>query len=220
VKLGHTLDGKRLKIVVAGAHPDDPESCCGGTTLLYADEGDDVVYLYLTRGEAGIDGVDYEEAARIRTAEVEASCKILGARPVFLGQVDGATEISAEWYERVRGVLAAEGPDIVITHWPIDTHRDHRAMGLLVYDAWLHLGRTFELYYFEAMTGQQTQVFNPTAYVDISGVEERKRAACLAHASQHPAEGFYAVHQAMHRQRGNEAGVPLAEAFVRHESRH
>ena len=77
-------------MVVAGAHPDDPESGCGGTMALYADAGHEVVSMYLTRGEAGIPGMSYEEAGRLRTAEAEAACRILGARPVYLAQVDGA----------------------------------------------------------------------------------------------------------------------------------
>ncbi len=43
----------KIKVVVAGAHPDDPESGCGGTIALYSDLGHEVVVLYLTRGEAG-----------------------------------------------------------------------------------------------------------------------------------------------------------------------
>jgi len=219
MKLGHTLDGDKLKVIVAGAHPDDPESGCGGLTLLYTDEGHEVVYLYLTRGEAGIDGVGRAEAGRIRTAEVEASCHALGTRPVFLGQIDGATEINDHWSDVVCGTLAAEKPDIVITHWPIDTHRDHRAMAMLIYEAWLRLGKPFQLYYFEAMTEHQTQMFAPTDYVDITGVATRKSAACLLHASQNPADGFYATHEQMHIQRGQQAGMPLAEAYIRHTER-
>jgi LmbE family N-acetylglucosaminyl deacetylase len=101
-------------------------------------------------------------------------------------------------------------------HWPVDTHRDHRAASLLVFDAWLKLGRRFTLYYFEVLTGAQTQCFRPTHYVDVTAAEPRKRAACLAHASQNPA-GFYAKHEAMARFRGMEFGRQLAEAFVHHE---
>jgi LmbE family N-acetylglucosaminyl deacetylase len=43
----------------------------------YADEGHDVVALYLTRGEAGVTGKSFQEAAAIRTAEAEAACKLL-----------------------------------------------------------------------------------------------------------------------------------------------
>ncbi|NUQ20190.1 MAG: PIG-L family deacetylase, partial [Gemmatimonadaceae bacterium] len=59
--------GAKLKVLVAGGHPDDPESGCGGTMARYADAGHDVVALYLTRGEAGIEGTSHVDAARIRT---------------------------------------------------------------------------------------------------------------------------------------------------------
>ena len=91
----------------------------------FADEGHEVVALYLTRGEAGIPGKSHAEAAAIRTAESLAACAILKARARFAGQVDGATEVSADRYQGLRGLLDDERPDVVITHWPIDTHRDH-----------------------------------------------------------------------------------------------
>src|SRR5271166_1565345 len=42
---------KRLKVVVAGGHPGDPEYGCGGTIARYTDVGHEVVLLYLNRGE-------------------------------------------------------------------------------------------------------------------------------------------------------------------------
>jgi hypothetical protein len=42
---------RKLKIVVVGAHPDDPELSAGGTIARYTDLGHEVVCLYLTRGE-------------------------------------------------------------------------------------------------------------------------------------------------------------------------
>jgi LmbE family N-acetylglucosaminyl deacetylase len=208
--------GRRLKLLVAGGHPDDPESIAGGTILRFADAGHEVVCLYLTRGEAGIPGKTHAEAAAVRTDEAIRACALLKARPRLVGQVDGATEVGVGRYGEVRRIFEDEKPDIVITHWPIDTHRDHRAMSLLAYDAWL-AERRFELYYAEAMTGVQTQAFAPTHYVDITPVEARKRAACFAHASQNPDE-FYADHELMHRFRGREAGCVLAEAFFRQPS--
>lgn len=41
--------GNKLKIIVMGAHPDDPESGCGGTMALFASEGHEVISAYLTR---------------------------------------------------------------------------------------------------------------------------------------------------------------------------
>jgi LmbE family N-acetylglucosaminyl deacetylase len=206
---------RKLKIVVAGAHPDDPESSAGGTMARYADLGHDVVAFYLTRGEAGIRGKSHAEAARIRTEEAEKACAILKARPVFAGQIDGATEVTPETYHQFGKLLAAENPDLVFAPWPVDTHRDHRATSLLVYDAWLRMKQEFEFYYTEVMSGMQTQTFRPTRLVDISATEPRKREACYAHASQNPDE-FYGVHELMNRFRGAELGVKYAEAFVRH----
>jgi len=207
---------KRLKIVVVGAHPDDPESGCGGTIALYTSLGHEVVILYLTRGERGIDGKSLPEAAAIRSAESEKACAILKARPLFAGQVDGDTEVNRTQYANLRKLLEPEHPDVVLTHWAVDSHRDHRAASLLAYDAWLESGKRFELYYYEVDQGEQTQVFHPTHYVDITQTESRKRSACFAHASQQPETTFYPLHDAMNRFRGMECGTKCAEGFVRH----
>src|SRR5579864_6007748 len=133
--------GRKLKIVACGAHPDDPESSCGGTIARYADLGHQVVALYLTRGEAGIPGKTAAEAAAIRTAEAQRACAILKARAVFAGQVDGRTEINETRYSEFRSLIEAEKPDVVLAPWPIDSHPDHRAASLLAYDAWERGGR-------------------------------------------------------------------------------
>lgn len=207
---------RKLNVVVVGGHPDDPESGCGGTIALYAEQGHNVVILYLTRGEAGIPGKSAQKAAAIRTAECERACAILSAKPVFAGQIDGDTELNPARYAEFRKILEGLNPDIVFTHWPLDTHRDHRAASLIAYDAWLDGGRKFDLYYFEVDLGEQTQVFHPTDYVDIGAAAERKRAACFAHASQQPATTFWPLHEKMAQFRGMECGVGVAEGFVRH----
>jgi len=207
---------KKLKIVVVGAHPDDPESGCGGTIALHTNLGHEVTILYLTRGEAGIEGKTHEEAAAIRTAEAEKACTLLGAQPLFAGQIDGDTELNRARYRDFQKILQSTHPDLVLTHWPIDSLRDHRAASLLVYDAWLASGRKFALYYYEVDQGEQTQIFHPTHYVDITQTESRKRSACFLHASQHPETDFWPLHDMMNRFRGMECGVKYAEGFVRH----
>ncbi len=207
---------QKLKLVVVGGHPDDPESGCGGTIALHTSLSHEVTILYLTRGEAGIEGKSHQESAAIRTAESQKACGILGAKAVFAGQIDGDTELNRTRYADFRKVLDNEHPDIVLTHWPIDSHRDHRAASLLTYDAWLEGGKKFALYYYEVDAGEQTQIFHPTHYVDITQTESRKRAACFAHASQQPETTFYVLHDAMNRFRGMECGVKFAEAFIRH----
>src|ERR1044072_2775660 len=138
---GQAAADRGLQIVCVGGHPDDPESGCGGTLARYAAAGPRVTILYLTRGEAGIQGKTHDEAAAIRSAECEAACRILGAKPVFAGQIDGATVVDAKAADSLGRLLAAERPDVVFTQWPIDTHADHQAASLLTFRAWLAGGR-------------------------------------------------------------------------------
>lgn len=207
-----------LKIVCVGGHPDDPESGCGGTLCLAAKAGHAVTVIYLTRGEAGIPGKSHEAAARIRTAEAEAACRIIGAKPVFAGQVDGDTVVDNRWVERMQALIDGEKPDIVLTHWPLDSHKDHQCASLLAIQSWMRAGRKFPLYFFEVCQGAQTQLFHPTDYVDIAGVREQKKRAVYCHTSQNP-PGIYEAedcnHALMERFRGIEAGVQYAEGLVR-----
>ena len=204
-----------LNVVCVGGHPDDPESGCGGTLARYAEAGHKVTIIYLTRGEAGIQDKSHDEAAAIRTAEAQAACKILGAKPVFAGQIDGATELNKARVDSLRDLLMAEQPHLVITHWPIDTHMDHQIAGLLTYRAWVAARpRPFQLYFMEVDLGAQTQNFHPTNYTDITAVREKKKAALFVHKSQDGERIYSRHHEIMENWRGRESGVTAAEAFV------
>jgi LmbE family N-acetylglucosaminyl deacetylase len=203
----------RLSVLCVGGHPDDPESGCGGTLARYAALGHTVTILYLTRGERGIDGKSLDEAARIRSAESEAACKILGATAAFFGQIDGATELNHGHVDAMRRFFATARPDIVFTHWPVDTHMDHQVASILTIRAWMS-APTARLYFFEVNAGSQTQGFLPNTYVDISSVVEQKKAALFAHVSQDGRGIWREHHEIMAAWRGREAGVAAAEAFV------
>jgi len=128
------------------------------------------------------------------------------------GQYDGHSIIDDPHYEEFRHLLDAERPDVVFTHWPIDSHRDHRAVSALVLDAWLKSGKNFTLYYYEV--AEDTLMFSPNEYVDISAVEKRRRAACYAHASQDP-DQWYPLQTDITRFRGLQNGGGQAEGFIR-----
>jgi len=202
-----------LNVVCVGAHPDDPETGCGGTLATYAEQGHRTTVIYLTRGERGIPGRSLDEAAAIRTKEAEEACRALGARPIFAGQIDGATELSGPRAAQFADLLASEKPDVVFAQWPIDTHPDHQVAAQLVLRAWLAAGRRFALYFFEVDTGHQSLGFAPTDYVDVTGQREKKRAALRAHRSQHGDEIVRRHVDVMEPFRGREAGVAAAEAF-------
>lgn len=202
-----------LKIVVTGGHPGDPECGCAGTIARYTDLGHSVVLLYLNRGEGFCGGASLRRCADIRTLEARNACRMLKARAAFAGQYDGRATVDEAHYEAFSGVLIGENPDVVFTQWPIDLHRDHRAVSMLTMDAWLKARKRFALYYYEV--AEDTSMFTPADYVDISKVEERRRAACFAHQSQHP-DQWYPKQVEITRFRGVESGFPQAEAFARH----
>lgn len=205
----------KKKIVCVGGHPDDPESGCGGTLAKLRTLGHDVTIIYLTTGEAGINGVSHEEAARTRKQEAINACKVLDCKPVFAGQIDGDTVVSNEALRHLQDLIGTEKPDVVFTHWPIDSHKDHQCASLMTIQTWLRSPEKFMLYFFEVCAGEQTMGFHPTDFVDITDTQEQKRKAVYCHISQDP-PGIYACgHAAMEDFRGRELGVKAAEGFVR-----
>lgn len=213
-----TKEKGKMKFVCVGGHPDDPESGCGGTLSKLVAAGYKVTIIYLTSGESGIEGKSHSEAAAIRTKEATEACKIIGAKPVFAGQIDGDTIVNNEWTKKIQQLIAGEKPSVVFTHWPLDSHKDHQSASVLTIQAWMRSGKIFELYFFEVCTGSQTMSFKPTDYVDISAVQEQKRKAVYCHVSQNPPVIYAASdcnHGIMEKFRGIEFNVPAAEAFVR-----
>jgi LmbE family N-acetylglucosaminyl deacetylase len=126
---------RKLKLVVVGGHVDDPQSGCGGIMALYANLRHEVVALSLTHADsepiASKLGMEPKELAAKRSADAIKSCDLLGSRMIFLDQIDLHTELNAGWYEKFSRLLLAEQPDEIFTHWPIDTHPDHRTASLL-----------------------------------------------------------------------------------------
>lgn len=205
--------GKK-KIVCVGGHPDDPESGCGGTLAKLAKQGHAVTIIYLTTGEAGIEGKGHPEAATIRKQEAINACAVLNAKPVFAGQVDGATIMDNAWLSKIQSLIYDEKPDVVFTHWPLDSHKDHQVASLLTIQSWVRAQQKFMLYFFEVCAGEQTMTFHPTDYVDITDTQELKRKAVFCHTSQDPPGIYNCGHSAMEDFRGRELGVKAAEAFV------
>lgn len=208
------VPASKKKVVCFGGHPDDPESGCGGTLAKLVAKGHDVTIIYLTTGEAGIEGKSHSEAATIRRQEAINACAALKTKYVFAGQIDGDTIMDNTWLQKVQKLIADEKPDLVFTHWPVDSHKDHQIASLLMIQTWVRSGKKFPLYFFEVCTGEQTMIFRPTDYVDITDTQEQKRQAVYCHKSQDP-PGIYACgHTAMEDFRGRELGVKAAEAFV------
>jgi len=203
----HVSSSHKLKFIVCGGHPGDPEYGCGGTIARLTACGHDVALLYLN------DGGWPPTPSTARIAEAKKACEILKARPLYTGQANGHAITDDDHYEQYCKIVERENPDAVFTQWPLDNHRDHRACWTLTYDAWRQLERRFSLYYYEVSDGEDTQQFSPACYVDITETEPTKRAACYAHASQTP-DRYYALQDQVAAFRGIESGHKRAEAFL------
>lgn len=141
----------KLKVVVVGAHVDDPQSGCGGTIARYADLGHEVIALSLTRGDSASIAASLRAAKRY--AEAQRSCLILRCQLVALHFVNRDIAITSASYKGFGDTLLDHKPDVVFTHWPIDTHPDHRAASLFTYDVWLRAGKKFPLYFLGGRNG-------------------------------------------------------------------
>ncbi len=202
----------KLRIVIVGAHPDDPESGCGGLIALLTKAGHEVIVAYTTcyRDERKI---GTEPEGMVRRREATAACRVLDAKPHFFDYAHEKLFADRATLETVSTWLKKIQPDIVVTHWPLDTHENHHVTSSLIWQCYLRQ-ETWSLYFFEVETDQQTMSFRPELYVDIEGVYEIKKKALHCHQSQKP-EAIWEIHDAMHRRRGAECGVKHAEAYLR-----
>ena len=201
---------KKLRVVVFGAHCDDPESGAGGLILLLARSGHEVICAYSTcfRGERKFFG---RPEAEVRRAESTEACRRLGAKPKFFPYAHEKLAVDEPTVKAVGAWLDEVKPDIVVAHWPLDSHPNHNVTSALV---WQNYQRKagWNLYFFEVMTDQQSIGFRPDLYLDIGPVRAAKEHALDAILSQNP-KAIWDCHDAMHRRRGVECGVPYAEAY-------
>lgn len=125
------------------AHPDDMEFGAAAAVARWTSQGKKVVYCMVTSGEAGIDGMEPDEARRVREAEQVESARIVGVDVVeFLGQPDGILEYGVPLRRELAAVVRRHRPDIVLTGNFRDTwgganlnQADHIAVGRATVDA-------------------------------------------------------------------------------------
>ncbi|MBE1537779.1 PIG-L deacetylase family protein [Actinomadura algeriensis] len=177
------------------AHPDDLEY--GGSTAVakWTAQGKTVTEVLATRGEAGIDGMDPDEAARVRTVEQIEAARIVGVETVeFLDLPDGTLEYGLPLRRALAAAIRRHRPEVVISVNFRETFpgggfnmADHRVLGLAVADAirdaanrWVF--RDLEL---EPWQGVRFALFggSPRAghYVDVTGHLRSGIDSLLAH---------------------------------------
>lgn len=219
-----------MNIVAIGAHQDDIEVSCLGTLLLHRDAS--ITHVTVSGGELGgqaAPGVPPAEIAAIRAREARSVAEAIGARYVCLQERDMYVRDTDEARDRLIDVLREAEAELVLAPPPTDYHLDHVAVSRLAFHATFAaavrslvtdhppLRRAPALYYVDTVAGLD---WEPSVYVDISAVFERKCELLALHASQMDATrevgGWDLVRYAEIENgfRGLQSGVSYAEAFA------
>lgn len=141
------------------AHPDDETMSIGGLSSIAAAQGQRVVCVTATKGEAGIqDPARWppEALASIREQEMAKGLEILGIKQHYwLDYSDGkcAEVPEAEAVEKLQQLIAVHNPDTIITFPPdgLTGHPDHAAVSRWARQA-AALGASHAAVYFAVST--------------------------------------------------------------------
>lgn len=125
------------------AHPDDMEYGASAAVARWTDQGKQFAYLLVTRGEAGIDGMDPAEVAERRAEEQRQACAAVGVDDLeFLDHADGVIEYGLGLRRQLAAAIRRQRPELVVTINHREAWRpgalnmaDHRVVGLAVIDA-------------------------------------------------------------------------------------
>jgi LmbE family N-acetylglucosaminyl deacetylase len=185
-------DWNRALAVVA--HPDDMEYGAASAVARWTGQGKWVGYCLVTRGEAGIAGMEPERCAPLRMDEQRASCAVVGVDDVeFLDHADGLVENDLALRRDLAQAIRAAKPDVLLSinhrdSWggPSWNHVDHRNVGRALLDAardaanqWLFTdaGSAWNGVRFVAFGGSPT----PTHAVDVGATIEKGIASLECH---------------------------------------
>jgi LmbE family N-acetylglucosaminyl deacetylase len=187
------------------AHPDDIDFGSAATVAHWVDQGIEVAYLLITRGEAGgFDDTPREQMPVLREAEQRAAAAAVGVKQVdFLdGYADGTLTVTVPLRRDITAAIRRFRPDRVLTNSPLRRwdrmwgpgHPDHLAAGEattcaiypdsrnpfahpeLVRDEGLEPWTVREVWYQGGPA--------PDYFLDITEQFPRKIAALRAHTSQ------------------------------------
>ena len=227
--------GKRLLVI--GAHSADFVWRAAGTAALVTSQGGAATVVALSYGERGESGELWKEpnqtienVKRIRHEEASAAAAEVGASFRCLDLGDYPLNITDPALNELVELLRELGPDILLTHTPLDPFNpDHpvacqavQKARLLASGAGVASGfkriSPPDLYYFEPHQPEMCE-FMPNTFVDITPVFDRKRKAMEVMKAQSYLRSYYTE---LASRRGNHARrisgmeeVKYAEALQR-----
>lgn len=186
-------DWSRALAVVA--HPDDMEYGAASAVARWSDQGKDVRYLLVTRGDAGISSLPPSEVGLAREAEQRESCREVGVHDVeFLDRPDGLVVADLALRRDLAEAIRRHRPEVILSinyreSWggPSWNHADHQAVGRALLDAVRDAGNPwlFTDIDAEAWDGVRIVAFSgspqPTHAVEVTDTIDRGVASLLCH---------------------------------------
>ena len=221
------------RVLAVFAHPDDIDFGAAGTVARWVQEGWDVRYLCITRGQKGAwdAHMDVEEYGALRESEQRAAAKTVGVDDVtFLDWMDSEVFDSLDLRRAISREFRRHRPHRLLTMVPdplptdrFVNHPDHRVVGQAALDITMTGGTTASIFPELLEEGldpwrecQETWLMGPAVKstpVDITETLELKLAAIRCHASQLGDRDVEAFMRPRLREQGRAFGLPYAETF-------
>lgn len=162
-------------ILAIGGHIGDACLTAGGVMASNAVEGGKNYTLALTAGERGNPPHMTKEEYRIQKInEAKNFMSLMNGEAFVLEYEDGELPNNEEVRLQVAEIIVKLKPDIVITHWRSQMHKDHNNTHYIVQDARFiasvvgtKYGRHYASLYF-AENWEDDHDFEPYVYVDIT----------------------------------------------------
>lgn len=175
--------GRKSRILLVFAHPDDMEINCGGLVARLSSDKKAIRLICLTAGEKGVRDSQIEiarfKSIRERALIEAASVAGIASREVICFDLgDGCIEDNLTNIGRIVEQIRVFQPDIVITHNPagrihtVDgsyyyvNHRDHRITGSLTLDAIYPYSRDWAFFPEHQSLGLKGHIVNEVLFGD------------------------------------------------------
>ena len=164
---------KALAIV---AHPDDLEYGGASAVARWTAQGKEVVYLMVSRGEAGIDSMEPAIVGPLRSKEEINAAAVVGVKVVeFLDYPDGIIEYGLPLRRDLSRAIRRHRPEILVTiNYGLKfssghlNMADHRNVGLAILDAARDAGNRW---IFPELAKEGLEPWNGVRFVAVMGAD-------------------------------------------------
>ena len=197
-----------LKVLCLGAHGDDIEIGCGGTTLKLMEKYKNTIFYWVVLSSDKQRNSESEKSAKAFLAKANNPTIIIkefkdGYFPYIGGEIK-------DFFESLKQVVH---PDLIFTHYRMDLHQDHRLVSELTWNTFRdHLILEYEIPKYDADLGA------PNVFVHLDEAICRTKIQHILSFFKTQAENRWfteATFWAILRLRGIESNAPsqYAEAF-------